>query len=249
MVSHAPPDFIWLLAHRIRWQLIRALTASDYRVQELVDFLGKPANLVSYHLKLLRKHALVQAHRSEADGRDIYYSLDLDRLQNGYLDAGRVIHPALGGGVSGEQRREVGAGRRLRVLFLCTSNSARSQMAEGLMRETGGEQVDVYSAGGQPAPVHPLAIATLKEIGIDIGEAAAKHIHIFDGHEFDYAITVCDRMREACPTYLACHANIHWSIADPVRIEDPFEQKAAFERTARELSQRIQYWLEWVNRE
>jgi arsenate reductase len=122
-------------------------------------------------------------------------------------------------------------------------------MAEGLMREFSGRQVDAYSAGSQPAPVHPLAIAALEEMGIDIGGAVAKPIHAFDGHEFDYAITVCDRMREACPTYPACHANIHWSIADPVRIEDPLEQKAAFERTARELNHRIQYWLEWVNRE
>jgi protein-tyrosine-phosphatase/DNA-binding transcriptional ArsR family regulator len=229
--------------------LIQALTASDYRVQELVDSLGQPANLVSYHLKLLRKHALVQARRSDADGRDIYYSLDLERLRDGYRETGRAIHPALEWSASGEVRRGRGAGQPMRVLFLCTSNSARSQMAEGLMREFSGGQVDACSAGSQPAPVHPLAIATLKQMGIDIGGAAAKHIHAFDGRDFDYAITVCDRMREVCPAYPACHPNIHWSIPDPARVEDPLEQKLAFERTAQELSQRVRYWLEWVHSE
>src|SRR5262245_8749503 len=90
-----PPDFLKLLAHDLRWKLVTALSRSDHRVYELVDLLNQPMNLVSYHLKQLRDQQLVSEHRSSADGRDIYYSLDIETLRTRYFAAGESIHPAL----------------------------------------------------------------------------------------------------------------------------------------------------------
>jgi DNA-binding transcriptional ArsR family regulator len=90
-----PPDFLKLLAHELRWKLLTALSRSDHRVQELVELLGQPMNLVSYHLKQLRSQQLVSERRSSADGRDVYYSLDFEVLRACYLAAGAALHPAL----------------------------------------------------------------------------------------------------------------------------------------------------------
>src|SRR4051812_9521672 len=91
-----PLDFLKLLAHDLRWKLLNALAWSDYRVQELVELLKEPMNLVSYHLARLRARALVRERRSSADGREVYYSLDLDRLRQLYFATGTRLHPALG---------------------------------------------------------------------------------------------------------------------------------------------------------
>ena len=160
-----PPEFIKLLANDVRWGLLKALTTSDYQVNELVAQLQQPMNLVSYHLKKLRADALVTTRRSEADGRDVYYSLDLARLRQLYPDSrdSRCIRRSARSR-SGEARRLA----RQRVLFLCTHNSARSQMAEGLLRHLSQGQLDVFSAGSQPTTVHPGAVRTMRQFGIDI---------------------------------------------------------------------------------
>src|SRR5438093_13174736 len=94
-ISAQPPDFLKLLAHDLRWKLVTALSRSDHRVHELVHMLDQPMNLVSYHLKQLRDQQLVTERRSSADGRDIYYSLDIEALRRRYFAAGEAIHPAL----------------------------------------------------------------------------------------------------------------------------------------------------------
>lgn len=240
-----PPDFLKLLAHELRWQLLVALAHSDHRVQELVARLERPMNLVSYHLKQLRDQGLVHERRSSADGRDVYYTLDLARLNRLYYESGQALHPALGQGVNRQPEATMQQAQPpLRVLFLCTHNSARSQMAEGLLRHLGGEGIEVSSAGNQPAAVHPLAVQAMAETGIDISGQRAKHLDEFAGQTFDLVITVCDRVRENCPLFPGDPEQIHWSIPDPLAGENA--SPAAYQRfatIAQELRTRVTYLL------
>ena len=131
----------------------------------------------------------------------------------------------------------------MRVLFLCTHNSARSQLAEGILRQLGGDLVEVYSAGSHPSGVHPEAIDLLEEWGIDTGLHTSKPISRFVGQDFDYIITVCDRVREECPIFPGDPIQMHWSIPDPLAVEDAVERHTAFCAVRQELRVRIQYLL------
>ena len=238
-----PPSFLKLLAHDLRWHLVEALARSDRRVQELVRLVGEPQNLVSYHLRQLRSRSLVTERRSAADGRDVYYSLDLERLKGLYLATGESLHPGLA--AHPEAPVEEGAtARRFRVLFLCTHNSARSQMAEAILRELGGSRVETASAGTEVTRVHPLAVREMAERGIDISGQRSKHLEELVGEDFDYVVTVCDNAREACPIFPGDPERIHWSIPDPSAVEgeEPV-RAAAFKRAADELTVRIRYLL------
>src|SRR5664279_1572558 len=195
--SIQPPEVIKLLAHDLRWHLLKALTTSDLRVQELATWVDEPMNLVSYHLKKLRDDGVVSTRHSEADGRDIYYSLDIGRLRELYQAAGAALHPALCEPTVVTYPLPTTPGR---VLFVCTHNSARSQMAEGLMRHLGGAYFQVYSAGSHPTQPHSDAIRAMDALGIDIRSQRSKHLQEFENQVFDYVITVCDRAREVCPT-------------------------------------------------
>ena len=104
---------------------------------------------------------------------------------------------------------------RLRVLFLCTHNSARSQMAEGLLRAIGGDRFEVHSAGTEATEVRPQAIAAMGEIGIDISGQESKTLERYLGREIDWLVTVCDQAREACPVLPGVRNQRHWSIEDP----------------------------------
>jgi protein-tyrosine-phosphatase/DNA-binding MarR family transcriptional regulator len=244
------PSVLQLLAHDLRWRLVASLARSDYHVKELVAFLEQPPNLVSYHLRRLREGQLVRERRSSADGRDIYYSLDLDRLQQLYVAAGTTIHPALG---ERQVRRATDGERRNApptcVLFLCTHNSARSQMAEGILRHLGGRAVEVRSAGSDPASVHPEAVQAMRSLGIDIGAQRATHLDVFHDQRFDYVITVCDRVREICPTFPGDPETVHWSVADPSAVADPEERRRAFEQTAAQLVTRVRYLVTLIERD
>ena len=105
-----------------------------------------------------------------------------------------------------------------RILILCTGNSARSQLAEGLLRSMGGGGLDVYSAGTKPSSVRPEAIAVMAERGIDISGHTSKHVDDFKGQVFDYVITVCDSARETCPIFPGAPRRIHWSLPDPAAV-------------------------------
>lgn len=102
-----------------------------------------------------------------------------------------------------------------RVLILCTGNSARSQMAEGLLRHEAGDRFEVESAGSKPRAVRPEAIQVMHEIGIDIGNQRSKHVNEFNGQQFDYVITVCDNANESCPIFPGSTTRIHQSFDDP----------------------------------
>jgi len=249
VIATRPPHLLKLLAHELRWRILAALALGDLRVGELIQALEQPANLVSYHLKLLRENGLVTARRSSADGRDTYYSLNLDRLQASYFATGEQLHPALHVDVGGLKPARLSLERPLRVLFVCTHNSARSQMAEGLMRHVAGRAVEVYSAGSQPSVVHPLAVRVMAARGIDIGSHHSKHIDEFSDRSFDYVITVCDRAREVCPVFPDRPVSIHWSLPDPAEMgSTERERYQAFEQTADQLTTRIQYLLDLINR-
>ena len=239
-----PLIFLKLIAHDLRWKLIRALSWSDFRVQELVGFVGQPTNLVSYHLRRLRDQAVVRERRSSADARDVYYSLDLDRLCRLYVNAGENLHPALRNRNSARKARPKSNRPKIRVLFLCTRNSARSQMAEAILRHLSEGQVECFSAGTFPSQIHPQAIATMRRHGMDITQQRSKHLDEFQGQAFDYIITLCDQARERCPSFPGDPQQLHWSFPDPAAVESgESTETPAFEATARGLMTRIQYWM------
>jgi arsenate reductase len=118
-----------------------------------------------------------------------------------------------------------------RVLILCTGNSARSQMAEGLLRHLAGDRFEVYSAGTQPSSVRPEAVAVMKEVGIDISGNRSKHVDEFAGEAFDYVLTVCDNAKESCPLYPGHTTRLHESFEDPAAALGSEEERlAAFRR-------------------
>jgi thioredoxin type arsenate reductase len=244
------PPFLKLLADEQRWKLLEALAFSDRRVQELVRVLQQPQNLVSYHLRKLREHALVKERRSAADRRDVYYSLDLDRLKGMLMSTGEALHPGLGDESAPHPDIPLTqAGKRVRVLFLCTHNSARSQMAEGILRHLAGDRVEVHSAGTEVTRVHPLALETMAARGIDLGGHRSKHLDDFIDQELDYVITVCDNARETCPVFPGAPEHIHWSIPDPSAVAgSDKERQTAFQRAADDLLTRIRYLLALLQR-
>jgi ArsR family transcriptional regulator, arsenate/arsenite/antimonite-responsive transcriptional repressor / arsenate reductase (thioredoxin) len=255
MTTESLPQIISLLAHDIRWQLVKSLTESDYRVNELVEIVDQPLNLVSYHLKKLRDDQLVTARRSEADGRDTYYSLDVEYLRKLYQMAGSVLHPSVGSFNTPSVYEALSHVGMTRVLFVCTHNSARSQMAEGLLRYLSRGRVQVSSGGSTPSHVHPEAVSTMSRMGIDIQLQTSKSFHLFLNQPFDYVITVCDLAREICPVFPADSPNreaaryLHWSFPDPAIIEDPKQRQQAFEETALRLKSRIEHFLSTLKRE
>lgn len=235
----SPSEFLKLLAHDLRWQLLVALAHSDYRVQELADQLQRPMNLVSYHLRQLREAGLVQEQRSSADGRDLYCSLDMAEFSRRFRASGALLNPAFASDTPIPPRTTPA-----RILFLCTHNSARSQMAEGLLRaKRGMRPIEVFSAGDQPGAVHPAAIAALQALEIDITTQKSKHLDAFQGQDFDTLVTVCDQVREHCPVFPGTPDAIHWSIPDPAMATGTPAEAEIFRATARQLAARIDHLL------
>jgi len=121
-----------------------------------------------------------------------------------------------------------------RVLFLCTGNSVRSQMAEGLLREMAGDRFAVLSAGTHPAGVNPLAIEAMQEIGIDISQQRSKNVKEFLGKPIEYVVTVCDRAKETCPIFPGTYKFLSWSLDDPAAATGTREEKLEFFRRIRD---------------
>jgi len=242
----AAPAFVQLAAHPLRWRLLTELAASDYRVRELVERVGQPQNLVSYHLRLLRGGGLVTARRSSFDARDSYYHLDLQQCAHALAHAGTALHPALGFAPTSPPPPSPPPARRPAVLFACTGNSARSPIAEALLRHRTDGQVEVTSAGSHPKPhIHPYAVQVLREQhAIDISGQRPRHLDTRAGHRFDYVISLCDKVREVCPDFGYQPRLVHWSIPDPAAANDPGPVgHPAFVRTAAEIDTRIRYLL------
>jgi arsenate reductase len=172
---------------------------------------------------------------------------DLDRLDSELTDLELTIEAA----GRARQTHEVVAmpSEPIRVLFVCTGNSARSQIAEALLRDFGGAEFEVNSAGTQPSVVNPYTIRALDEIGIDWSAARSKSVTEFMGRPFDYVITVCDRARQTCPVFPGNHNTLHWGLDDPAEVDGADAQKLeAFRRTRTEVATRLRPFVELAQR-
>jgi arsenate reductase len=135
-----------------------------------------------------------------------------------------------------------------KVLILCTGNSARSQMAEGLLRHLAADRLSVASAGVAPSQVRPEAIEAMREIGIDISEQRSKSVDEFTGEEFDYVITVCDNANEQCPVFPRKTKRIHWSFEDPAAVTGEWDQRLeAFRKVRDQIEERLFEFAELGN--
>ena len=244
----SPPGFLRLAGQPLRWRLLSELARSDRRVGELCALVRQPQSLVSYHLRQLRDGGLVSTRRSLADGRDAYYVLDLERCGELLASAGAALHPGLAPAAPTGAGREPHHGRAgARVLFLCTGNSARSQIAEALAELLSEGAVRAASAGSHPKPLHPNAVRVMRARGVDLGGRRSKHLSTFAGERFDYVISLCDRVREVCPEFPGGPELIHWSIPDPGREPGGDEDTLpAFERMTDEIATRIAFLLERI---
>jgi protein-tyrosine-phosphatase/DNA-binding transcriptional ArsR family regulator len=242
-----PPQVLALAGHGLRWRLLGELARSDRQVRELTSLVGRPQSLVSYHLGRLRAGGLVAMRRSAADRRQAYYRIDLARCGELLADAAAALHPGLRPAPPGRVSR---TSRPVRVLFLCTGNSARSQIAEALLRHHGGDAIEAHSAGSHPKRLHPAAVRVMRErFGIDIAGQRVKHLGEFTERRLDHVISLCDRVREVCPDFPSSPEMIHWSIPDPAAEGlDDQETRAAFERTAAELDTRVRYLIHHLSR-
>ncbi|WP_281180671.1 arsenate reductase/protein-tyrosine-phosphatase family protein [Nocardia niwae] len=236
MVASDPvpvPLLMRMASHPLRWAVMIELAGGDRRVRELVNAVGEPQNSVSYHLRLLRTAGLVSARRSSFDARDTYYHLDLSACANALGDAAVALHPALV-----PTRREWPRGSS--VLFLCTGNSARSPMAEAMLRHR-ATGIQVTSAGSHPAPrMHPNTARVLRaDYGIDLEPRRPQSLEAITGRRFDYVITLCDKIREV-PRDHGAAVTTHWSLPNPSTAADTdCATYPEFQRVASELDIRI----------
>ncbi|MGZ3404533.1 MAG: arsenate reductase/protein-tyrosine-phosphatase family protein [Phenylobacterium sp.] len=236
-----PPEFLQLAGHPVRWRLLGELARSDRMVHELTGLVGEPQNLVSYHLGKLRDGRLVASRRSSADRRDTYYGLDLARVGALLSATGGALHPGLR---LTPPPREPAPQAPAKVLFLCTGNSARSQMAEALARGRSGGAVEACSAGSDPKPLHPNAVRVMREeYGLDLSAQVSKPLSDFADERFDWVISLCDRVREVCPEFPGHPQVTHWSLANPVTGDPDEATYPLFQATASELSTRIDFLL------
>jgi arsenate reductase len=138
----------------------------------------------------------------------------------------------------------------IRVLFVCTGNSARSIMAEALLRHHGGDRFEVHSAGTEPKGVNPLTLQILAEAGIDASFAHSKSVNEFLDQRFDYVVTVCDQARQVCPVFPGVHESLHWGYEDPAEAEGTQEQRlAVFRRVFIQLGERVQQFAVLTQRQ
>lgn len=236
----SPPAFLQLAGNPVRWRLLSELAGSDLRAGELTARVGRPQNAVSYHLGRLRAGGLVSTRRSSADHRDSYYHLDLTRCGDLLAATGAALHPGLAATPAPAGRRRRAA--PVRVLFACTGNSARSQIAEALLRHAAIDRVEAASAGSHPKDLHPNAVRVMHEYGIDIAGQRSKHLNELTGHRFDYVVTLCDKVREVCPEFPGGPEPIHWSIPDPAAEGPGQASYPAFSRVAADLHTRIGFF-------
>jgi protein-tyrosine-phosphatase len=197
---------------------------------------------VSYHLRLLRDGGLVGSRRSSLDARDSYYHLDLDRCAEELAGVGTALHPALR--MVPIPDSPTTQSDRSSVLFVCSGNSARSPIAEALLRHRAGNRVRVSSAGTRPKDrIHPQVIQILRErYDIDVEGQAPRALASVQGRRFDRVVTLCDKAREAIPD-VASWPHTHWSIADPAAGGDGRSSFSRYLSVAADIDTRVRHLL------
>ncbi|WP_082978542.1 helix-turn-helix domain-containing protein [Mycobacterium sp. 1081908.1] len=235
------PPLMQMASHPVRWALLAELAAGDHRVRELAAAVDEPQNLVSYHLRLLRSAGLIDARRSNFDARDTYYHLNVARCAAEFAGAASALHPALAPVAT---TRPAGS-----VLFLCSGNSARSPMAEALLRTKGGGRIRAASAGSHPkAQLHTNAVRIMRDLyGIDLGGARPRPLAAVSRRRFDCVITLCDKVREYADDH-GVATTMHWSLPDPSAAAGRASYPE-FRRVATELNDRIEFLLPTLVRE
>ncbi len=172
---------------------------------------------------------------------------DLDALEGEILDIRDTIDAARSSRVA--QEGTMSDAPPIRVLFLCTGNSARSQIAQALLQQAGGRDFEVESAGTEPKGVNPYTTRVLAEKGIDWSHATSTPVTEFADQPWDYIITVCDRARQACPVFPGRHDSLHWGLDDPAEVEGTDEEKLeAFRRTAMDVAIRLRPFITLARR-
>ena len=172
---------------------------------------------------------------------------DLDRLESELTDLELTIEAAGRARRSSEDKPM--PADPIRVLFVCTGKSARSQLGEAMLADMGGADFAAFSAGVEPKGVNPFAVRVLGEIGIDWSRATSKSVNDYIGQQFDYVITVCDRARQTCPVFPGQHNSMHWGLDDPAEVEGTDEVKLeAFRRTRTEMAIRLRPFVELARR-
>jgi len=222
--------------------MLTELATGDHRVRELAAAVGKPQNLVSYHLRLLRSAGFIDARRSTFDGRDTYYRLSLTNCAGAFGEAAAALHPALA-------PRPTTKPAPRSVLFLCTGNSARSPMAQALLEKRGQGRIRTASAGSHPkSHIHRNAIRVMRELyGIDLGGQRPQPLAAVARRRFDYVITLCDKVREYAGEH-GVATTTHWSVPDPsAALGGDGASYAEFRRVATELNSRIEFLLPVLN--
>lgn len=174
-----------------------------------------------------------------------YFRGERDSKDNGLSGGSRQRADPRDAAEATDARDPMDTMTKKRVLFLCTGNSSRSQMAEGLLRHLAGDRFEVFSAGTQPVGLNPLAVAVMREQGINISRHRSKGMNEFAGQQFDYVITVCDQARESCPVPPPSTKRLHWSFEDPAAAKGPAEvREAIFRRVRDEIAARIRQFIQ-----
>ena len=244
MGATQPPEILGLLSDPLRWQLVVELGRSDRRVGELVQLVGKPQNLVSYHLAELRRAACVDARRSSADGRDIYYRADLFVVGTcSATPVARSIPASRSRPLPQTTSRRDGPDRDC-----CSCAPATAPAPRSPKRSSSERPADAVEAAQRRQPSQAAApergAGRCAERGIDIAVGRTKHLDGSPAQRFDCVITLCDQVREVCPEFPGAPTVVHWSIADPALGGD--RRRAtypAFERVADEIDDALEFLL------
>ncbi len=257
-------ELLKTLADPHRLEVLNLIIEGTHTSRALAAATGLPTNLLSHHLKALREAGLVQASRDPHDQRWQYFVPNITRLTEVQFLLSHFLHPARiqprrGGTGPGGQPAAYAPPRHIqlekefrmtsnktKVIFLCTGNSARSQMAEALLRQHAGDDFEVYSAGTEPKGMNPYTVQVMQELGVDMSAHHSKSVREFLGHmNFGYVITVCDDAEENCPAvFLSQGQHLHWSFEDPAKATGSEEDiRAKFREIRGQIDGRIRAWL------